>query len=150
MNSASMSDVEQVIPHRPPFLFVDEVLEQTPESIRTRRTWRSEEFFYEGHYPGNPLTPGVLLCEACFQTGAILLATNAREAGDNTEGTPVLSRIGEAKFKQMVRPGDTIEIEATLKEAHGKFNFMRAVVRKDGKVAMTVEFALALVAEDNA
>ena len=112
------------------------------------RTFRADEPFYAGHYPGNPITPGVLLCEACFQTGAVFLVKRMESAGQGAEGlTPVLSRIGEARFKQMVRPGDTIRIEVEYKETVSIFHFLRAKILKEGKVAMTIEFALALVDE---
>ena len=69
-----MNQVTQLIPHRPPFLFVDEIVSQTGDSLVAKRTWRAEEDFYKGHYSGAPITPGVLLCESVFQTGALLLA----------------------------------------------------------------------------
>lgn len=143
-----MTEVESIIPHRPPFLFVDEIVETGEDRIVTRRTWRADESFYEGHYPGNPLTPGVLLCEASFQSAAILLIQRARQSTDMSEGTPVLSRIQEARFKRMVRPGDTLEIEVTLRETQKKFHFLRAICRCEGKTALTLDFALALVPEE--
>ena len=69
-----MTEVEKLIPHRPPFLFVDAILSHEGETLTARRTWRAEEDFYRGHYPGAPITPGVLLSEAVFQTGALLMA----------------------------------------------------------------------------
>ena len=73
--------VKQALPHRPPFLFVDRIVEQGEGRIVTERTFRADEAFFAGHYPGSPLTPGVLLCEACFQTGAILLMAAAKGSG---------------------------------------------------------------------
>lgn len=70
-------NVLHAIPHRPPFLFVDRIVEQGEARLVTERTFRADEAFFAGHYPGSPLTPGVLLCEACFQTGAILLMQGA-------------------------------------------------------------------------
>lgn len=144
-----MEDIYKSIPHRPPFLFVDEIVEVTENSALCRRTLRADEFFYEGHYPGNPITPGVLLCESVFQCGAIYLVKKWERMGaDSPQGkTPVLSRIQDARFKRMVKPGDTVEIEAIFKEELRGFQFMRGTVRKDGKVALQVEFVLTLVDE---
>ena len=66
-----MSQVTDLIPHRPPFLFVDEIVSESADGLVARRTFRAEEDFFKGHYPGAPITPGVLLCEAVFQTGAL-------------------------------------------------------------------------------
>lgn len=139
-------EVLDTIPHRPPFLFVDEIVELRENGATCRRTLRAEEFFYQGHYPQNPITPGVLLCEAVFQTGAIYLVKKLQAAGENAEGkTPVLCRIEEAKFKNMVFPGDTITIEVTMGEKMQSFYFMSGKVLKDGKAVLTIRYALALL-----
>lgn len=134
--------VTDLIPHRPPFLFVDEIVALEAERIVTRRTFSADEVFYAGHYPGNPITPGVLLCEACYQTGALLIAGNA---GEDLEGVPVLTRSNNAKFKGMVKPGDTIEVEVTRTEALGGAHFMKATVKNGGKTALRLDFAVSLV-----
>ena len=141
-----LEGIKSLIPHREPFLFVDEVIELEETRVVGRRTIRGDEPQFEGHYPGNPIMPGVLLCEATFQTASVLLAskTGPIEPGEG-EATPVLARVSDARFKQMVRPGDVIEIEVTYKETVSRFHFLKGVIRKDGKVAATVEFALALV-----
>ncbi|MGE9294600.1 MAG: 3-hydroxyacyl-ACP dehydratase FabZ family protein, partial [Puniceicoccales bacterium] len=109
-----MDDLVKTIPHRPPFLFVDEVDELREDGITARRTLRADEFYFEGHYPGNPLMPGVLLCESAFQTAAIYLVKRMEGAGaDMANRTPILSRIMEAKFKNMVRPGETFIIDVS-------------------------------------
>jgi 3-hydroxyacyl-[acyl-carrier-protein] dehydratase len=69
-----MSQITELIPHRPPFLFVDAIVSESPDGMVATRTFRADEDFYKGHYPGAPITPGVLLCEAVFQTGALFLA----------------------------------------------------------------------------
>jgi len=143
-----MEDILSSIPHRPPFLFIDEIVELREDGATCKRTIRMEEPQFEGHYPGNPIMPGVLLCEACFQTGAIYLAKQIEKEGRSlNDVTPVLSRIGEAKFKQMVKPGDEIVIEVTMKETVSKFHFMKGKVLKGGKPALTIEFALAMIEE---
>jgi len=140
--------IYQAIPHRPPFLFVDEILEQREDGLRAQRTIRADEFYFEGHYPGNPIMPGVLLCESVFQTAAIYLVKKFEADGESAaELTPVLSRIEDARFKQMVKPGDVCEIEVTMQETVARFHFLKGKVSKDGKVAMTVSFALALIDE---
>ena len=89
-----------------------------------------------------------LLCEACFQTGAIYLAKQIEKDGKSLKDvTPVLSRITDARFKQMVKPGDEITIEVTMTETVSRFFFMKGKVIKDGKPAMTINFALAMVDE---
>ena len=141
-----MEEIYKTIPHRPPFLFIDRIVEVTETSAVAERDIREEEPHFEGHYPGNPLMPGVLLCEAVFQTAAVyMMRRYSSEVGTEGSKTPVLARIQEAKFKQMVRPGDTIRIEATYGESLGKFHFMKGKVTVDGKVAVTVGFALALL-----
>lgn len=144
-----MEDVLRLIPHRPPFLFVDEIVDVSETSATTRLTVRPDFPFFEGHYPGNPIMPGVLLCEAVFQTGAIFLARKlGPEALDAEKVNPVLSRIRDARFKRMVLPGEVVKITVTEKDQLGKFHNLSGEVRKDGKVAMTVSFALAMVPKD--
>lgn len=141
-----MIDIQKTIPHRPPFLFVDRVVEVTADGACCERTIRADEPQFEGHYPGNPIMPGVLLCEATFQTGAIYLARQIEAEGRSlNDVTPVLARINDARFKSIVRPGDLLRIEVTMKETLSKFHFMRGKITRDGKVVLTIEFALAMV-----
>ena len=141
-----MDEIYRMIPHRPPFLFIDEIVEIREDGATCKRTIRMEEPQFEGHYPGNPIMPGVLLCEACFQTGAIYLAKQIEKEGRSLKDvTPVLSRISDAKFKQMVKPGDEVLIEVTMKETLSKFFFLTGKVLKDNKPALTIGFALAML-----
>jgi len=140
-----MEEIYKTIPHREPFLFIDRIIEVTEKGAVAERTIRDEEPQFAGHYPGNPLMPGVLLCEAVFQTAAVYIVKQKEGNNGTGEKTPILARIKEAKFKQMVRPGDVIRIEATFKETLSNFHFLRGRVLLNGKAALTIDFALALV-----
>jgi 3-hydroxyacyl-[acyl-carrier-protein] dehydratase len=136
-----MDQILKAIPHRPPFLFVDKIVELTETKIKATKEISPEEPFFKGHYPGNPIMPGVLTCESIFQTGAILLSSIIGDAGD---GIPVLTRIGNAKFKNMVKPGDILEMEAELVERVGNAFFLKGKASVAGKTVVTVEFAVTL------
>ena len=137
MNVANLEQIQNLIPHRKPMLLVDEVIEQTERRIVCRKTFSSEDFFLQGHFPGFPLVPGVILCECCLQSGAILLS----QFTPNDGSVPVATRIDGAKFKRMVRPGETIEIDVTLNEVVSTAYFMTGKVTVDGKLAARLDFA---------
>ena len=134
-------DIEKAIPHRGPMLLVDEVVEHEAERLVCRKTFQSDEFFFQGHYPGHPLVPGVILCECAMQAGGILLA--ARPDVD-LSGVPVATRMDQVRFRRMVRPGETVEIEVTLRDQVSRAYYLDARVRCDGKIAARLEFACTL------
>ena len=140
-----MTPVTELIPHRPPFLFVDNIVSQTDDALVARRRWRAEEDFYRGHYPGAPITPGVLLCEAVFQAAACFMALKARAAGAKPgEGVPLIAKIGDVRFRAPVYPGDDVVIEVKQKDALGGFTMMSGAMKKaDGTRVMNVDFAVA-------
>jgi 3-hydroxyacyl-[acyl-carrier-protein] dehydratase len=131
------------IPHRAPFLFVDEITEVDERRILTRKFVDPESDFFRGHYPGKPVMPGVLICESCFQSGALLIA---RKIGsyDASQGVPVLTRIRDARFKRIVRPGQTLHIEVTLDEELDGAYFMTGRVTVEGQTVLRVTFACML------
>jgi 3-hydroxyacyl-[acyl-carrier-protein] dehydratase len=137
--------IKSAIPHREPFLLVDEIVEQSDARIVCRKAFTGDEFWYRGHYPGFPLTPGVLLVEAGMQAGAVLLAGRAKGAANSV---PVATRINNVKFKQMVRPGDTITMTVDLVEELGGAYFLNAKVTVGDKTAATFEFACKLASPE--
>ena len=139
----SLEAIQAAIPHRPPFLLLDEIVEQSGEHIVCRKTFSGDEFWYAGHYPGFPLTPGVLLCEAAMQAGAVLLSKYAREEA-GAGAVPVATRLNDVKFKKMVVPGDTIEMHVTLNERLANAFFLTAKVTVGGQLAVRFDFACAM------
>jgi 3-hydroxyacyl-[acyl-carrier-protein] dehydratase len=134
----------QLIPHRPPFLFVDEIVSESPDGLVARRTWRAEEDFYRGHYPGAPITPGVLLCESVFQTAAIFIAKQTQGSGAKPgEGLPLLAKISDVRFRSPVYPGDTVTIEVKRNDAMGGFTMMSGIIKNGDKRVLTVDFSVA-------
>jgi 3-hydroxyacyl-[acyl-carrier-protein] dehydratase len=130
--------IESAIPHRPPMLLVDEVVWRDEKRIVARKTFRADEFFFQGHYPNEPIVPGVILCEAAMQAGAILLSQHLPDDG---AGVPVATRMNDVKFRRVTRPGETIELEVALVERLADAFFMQAKVTCEGKVAVRFEFA---------
>jgi 3-hydroxyacyl-[acyl-carrier-protein] dehydratase len=137
MSSAALEHIHALIPHRKPMLLVDEVVTQDDRKIHCRKTFSADEFFLQGHFPDFPLVPGVILCECCLQSGAILLASVTPSVGV----VPVATRIDGAKFKRMVRPGETIDIQVTLNEVVSTAYFMTGRVTVDGQLAARLDFA---------
>ncbi len=132
--------IESLIPHRAPMLLVDRIVERSANHLLCEKDVRPDEFFLQGHYPGNPITPGVILCEACMQAGALLLA--GLDLPD--EGVPVATRMEKVKFRRMVRPGETLTIAVELVEQMAKAYFLKAKGTVGGKEAVRIEFACTL------
>tara|TARA_B100001123_G_C15206039_1_gene985281 strand:+ start:806 stop:1231 length:426 start_codon:yes stop_codon:yes gene_type:complete len=138
-------DFLQYIPHRPPFLFVDQVLEERDNTIKTEKKIDPKEPFFEGHYPGSPIMPGVLIFESIFQTGAIMMGKRIASEGR----IPVLTRVNNIKLKHAVYPGDTMQVEVTLTGLVSTAAYMTGKASINGKTAVTLEFTAMLVEETN-
>lgn len=131
--------ITDLIPQRPPFLFVDKIIERSDKTITTTLKLSGDEDFFKGHFPGNPVMPGVLLQEALFQSGAALMA--GMEGG----GLGVVTRVQNAKFKSMVRPGDELVMTVELTESLANAHYMKGTTKVDGKTVLVIEFAVASI-----
>ncbi len=134
---APSNDIELAIPHRPPMLLIDEIVERSEMEIHCRKTFRDDEFFVQGHFPDFPLVPGVILCECALQAGAILLSDKM----DPAKQVPVATRLDGVKFKQMVRPGNTIDIAVVLKDNVSSAFFLNGKITIEGHLAARLDFA---------
>ena len=145
--------IEARLPHREPFLFLDRFEidasagrgAEIPAGVASWRVPESADFF-RGHYPGNPITPGVILCEHAFQAAAVLL-TELGQGFGAARAVPVLARIEKAKFRRMVRPGETLRTEVQLADSAGPAAYLEAKAWVEGELAMEVRCVLTRVEE---
>ena len=137
----NIDQIEQLLPHRYPFLLVDKIVECTPgQSAKGIKCVTANEPFFQGHFPGFKVMPGVLIIEALAQVGAVAILAEEENKGK----LALFGGIKNARFKQQVRPGDVLELEARVTRTRGAFAFIDAEARVDGKVAATAELTLAL------
>ena len=140
-----MLDIEQirdVLPHRYPFLLVDRILDLVPEkSARGYKNVTINEEFFEGHFPGHAVMPGVLVCEAMAQVGGVLLLSMTGNQGK----LAYFGGMDRVRFRKPVLPGDTLVTDVELIANKGNIGKVRAVARVDGEVAAEGEFMFALV-----
>lgn len=134
-------EVLDSIPQKPPFLFVDKVVDRTSNTILTNYLVTGKESFFEGHFPGNPIFPGVILQEALFQTGALLISLL------DGNGLGVVSRVNNVKFRELVRPNDILEMTVELEEQIGNAFVMKGKTRVNGKIVAVLEFTCAVINE---
>jgi len=127
------SQIEQLIPHRWPFLLVDRIVEEDRERgyIRGEKGVTATEWFFQGHFPGLPVMPGVLQVEALAQTMAVYVART--EGFGNRMG--LFAAIDEVRFKRIVQPGDRLSLEVTMEKLGRRMGRGRAVASVDGEVA---------------
>jgi 3-hydroxyacyl-[acyl-carrier-protein] dehydratase len=134
-----------VLPHRAPFLFVDELVALTPgQSAAGTWTLRGDEWFFPGHFPGRPTLPGVLMCEAIAQVGAIAVLTDVRFAGK----LPLFGGLDGARFRRQVGPGDTLWLDVELGRMSaraGKGTGRALLGGPDGDVACSCELLFVVV-----
>ena len=136
--------IEAIIPHRDPFLLVDRIVELEP-GVRARGTWEIHERlpFLSGHFPGNPIVPGVLMVESAAQVGAVCALTHPDHHGK----FGVFAGIDEVRFSRIVRPGDTLVIDIVVDRLRGRIGRASATLTVDGEQAVRGVLTFALLEE---
>ncbi|MGB2874941.1 MAG: 3-hydroxyacyl-ACP dehydratase FabZ [Gaiellaceae bacterium] len=139
--SLGREEIEAILPHREPFLFIDEVLELQPgERAVARKRVRPDEWYLTGHFPGRPVMPGVLIVEAMAQTGAVAVLSEEENRGR----IALFAGIDDVRFKRIVEPGDELELECRLEAVRGPVGRGKATAKVDGQLAArgTLTFAV--------
>lgn len=141
--------IKERIPHRDPFLLVEEVVsfDQEAQTIECSQCFSEDLDVFKGHYPDNPIVPGVLLSESIFQSGALLMSllSDGQEQTAKTPLVPVLTRIGGAKYKRFAGPGDQLTIKVEVVESISSATIFKGKLYNQGKLAVQIDFTCAMV-----
>ncbi|MFC2145335.1 3-hydroxyacyl-ACP dehydratase FabZ [Actinomycetota bacterium] len=134
-------DIENIIPHRDPFLLIDEILEIEPgKRIKGIKHVREEEYYFKGHFPGNPIMPGVLQVETIAQAGAAAVLILPENKGKLV----LFAGIDKARFKRMVKPGDELIIEVEIESFRRNIGKGKGKATVDGELACAADIMFAL------
>ena len=141
MSLLSAKEIMEIIPHRQPFMLIDTVEELIP-GVRAvaRKCVSYNEPFFQGHFPAEPVMPGVLIVEALAQTGAVAILSLEENKGK----TAYFAAIQSAKFKKKVVPGDVLVLETEIIKTKGSIGIGKATATVDGKVAVQAELTFAI------
>ena len=135
--------IKQLLPHREPMLLIDEIT-CDGNTTHSRYTIRGDEWFLQGHFPGNPVVPGVVLCEIIAQGAALLVQDQLKDH------TPFFAGMNKVKFRNSVRPGDTLEITAKTVRQAGPFVVFKGMAYVGDKKVVEGEYTIALINKDEA
>ena len=135
-------EIKNIIPQREQFLMIDEVEEFVPgESCTAYKNVSADEYYFKGHFPGNPIMPGVLIVESLAQTGAVAILSMEENKGKNA----LFGGIDKIRFKKQVVPGDRLKLEVKIIKRKGPIGIGEAIATVDGKVAAKGELTFAIV-----
>lgn len=133
--------IEGIIPHRDPFLLIDEIEEMVPGvSAIGYKYVKEDEPYFKGHFPNNPVMPGVLIVEALAQTGAVSILSEPGFVGK----TAFMAQVDKCKFKRMVVPGDTLKLECEIIKRKGPIGIGKATATVNGELAVSAELTFAI------
>ena len=137
----NIEEIKKIIPHRYPFLLIDQVDDYEPGHFATaKKCVTVNEPFFQGHFPEYPVMPGVLIIEALAQTGAVALLSMPENKGK----IALFGGIKNARFKRQVRPGDVLELHCELTRMHGPVGMGTATATVNGKTAVVAELTFAV------
>lgn len=134
-------ELKTILPHREPMLLLDEA-EVIDNEAHGKVTITGDEYFVQGHFPGNPVVPGVILCEMLAQNCCVLMG---QELEGHGEVTPYYTSLDKVRFKHPVRPGDTVELTCRITRHHGPFYFASGEACVEGTLCATAEMSFALM-----
>ena len=135
-------EIKNIIPQRDPFLMIDEVEEYVPgESEIAYKNVNAQEWYFKGHFPGNPIMPGVLIAESLAQTGAVAILSMNENKGKNA----LFGGIDKMKFKKMVLPGDRLKLEVRIIKRKGPIGVGEAIATVNENIVAKGELTFALV-----